>query len=561
MSKVAPRLIFWVFLMVSEQSNAQVERANLLTSTARSAWLAYLAIVVFLGITALGVTDEDFFGLNRTTTLPLVDIGVPTRIFFSVAPIIASASYSYLHVYLIRLFETLGSMNARHNGSRVGDILTPWIVADSALKLRQIFRRDGCVSSKPLDALLLGFNFVSVWLAGPVVIFLLWWASTTARDPFVSSVAFVGVLVSVGVGATSILVLWRSTAGQSGDRNQVSGIALPAFLVLITSAGVYASWERTAGNIDRLSNVDLSSGILASGSSDWVAHTQAREIFFADWCENVVADCTDVSKRSVAFQNAWKEKRDFDIGILRKSDLVGLNLSSVVFDQGFLPGLNFKDTNLERAAFGNAVVEQADFTNSTLIDAAFNSAEASHTDFQGATLQGASFVQAQLLGADFTFAYLPSVNFDRANLSTAQFAYAYIAGEPLTQTGNRIQSTLNSFAWGSQQNRGPTIELNISGTDFRYSAIRNYDLSEATFDKDTNLKDAFLDGSVGLPEDLVGSNAPCHWLKTPAQNDEEFFGRWRGFIESRSRGAFAPSWEMIAPEQWKDVASIGPDAC
>ncbi|GAB5448424.1 MAG: hypothetical protein Gyms2KO_32970 [Gymnodinialimonas sp.] len=217
--------------------------------------------------------------------------------------------------------------------------------------------------------------------------------------------------------------------------------------------------------------------------------------------------------------------------------------------------------DLTGASFRNAVAEQADFSGTRLYDVDFSGAEASHADFGRANLHSANFVQAQLLGADFSYAYMPAVNLDRANLSNARFSYAYIAGEQLMQSLNLFNGTINGMAWGQQQNLEPTIELNISGTEFRYSAIRNYDLSEATFDEDTNLRDAFLDGSVRLPDGLLIPPLPCHWLQAPANDDAEFFGRWRGFIESRSRGAFAPSWDSIAPEEWWQVPAIRPSDC
>lgn len=548
--------------MSADQDQARITRANQLTATARTAWLTYLALIVFLGVTALGVADEDFFGLDSKTTLPLVDIGVPTRVFFSLAPIFASASYSYLHLYLIRLFVALGSVPARFDGTRIGEVLTPWIVSDSILKVRQLARKDGCVAPTPLDRLLLVFNLSSVWLAGLVIVGWLWWEAMTARDPFIASVALFGLISSIGIGLISFTTLWHEMSGRPRSTSLIFRSTATVLLVVAFGTGLHVSHERTNGPLDKLAEVDLGNARLSSGAGEWVGHTRAREVFFGDWCENVFSECSEAAKRSDAFRRAWKSKRDFDVSILRKSQLKGLNLSGVLFNQAFLPGLDLEDTALTETMFGGAIVEQSDFSRAVLKGADFTGAEASQTKFHDAELSGASFVQAQLLGADFTYAHMRGVNLDRSNLSAAQFGFAYLAGIPTNQIINRARNTIDRFSFTSRQSRQPALEVNITGTSFRNAAIRFYDLSAARFDGQTNIRDAFLDATVSLPEGLVDPNdIPCHWLKRPANNDEEFFGRWRGMVEARGGGAFRPTWPSIAPPGWESVPAIRSDRC
>lgn len=548
--------------MSTEQNHAQITRADQLAATARTAWLTYLALLLFLAITALGATDEDFFGLGSETTLPLVDIGVPTRVFFSVAPIIASASYAYLHLYLIRLFAVLSVVPARLDGTRIGEVLVPWIVSDSVLKVRQFIRQDGCIGQAPLDRLLLLFNFSSVWLAGLLIIGWLWWESMTARDPIVASVALAGLTLSVCVGSVSSAALWFEMSGRSKPSNIILRMIIATFLLLAFAGGLFVSKQRTSGPLIQLAEIDLGNALLSSGSGEWIGHTRAREIFFRDWCENVLSDCSEAAKGSDAFQLAWQSKRSFDVSILKKSRLKGLNLSGISFNQAFLPGLDLADTALVAAKFNGAVVEQADFSRANLSGSTFSGAEANQTKFHEAKLAGASFVQTQLIAADFTYAYMPNVNLDRSNLSSAQFAFAYLAGEPHHQNLNIVRNSLNRLPFTSSQNRQAAVELNIAGASFRNAAIRYYDLSAAKFDDQTNLNDAFLDTTVSLPAGLVDqNNPPCHWLDRPAKNDEEFFGRWRGMVEARGGGALRPTWNSIAPPGWEDVQAIRSNRC
>ncbi len=116
--------------------DAHVARIDALTKNARNTWFVLLGVLVFVTITLMGVEDIDFYGVDRATKLPLVDVEVPTRLFFVAAPILSAAVYGYFHLYLIRLWVALGAAPAEDQGRKLGDTVTPWLVTDMALKLR-----------------------------------------------------------------------------------------------------------------------------------------------------------------------------------------------------------------------------------------------------------------------------------------------------------------------------------------------------------------------------------------------------------------------------------------
>jgi uncharacterized protein YjbI with pentapeptide repeats len=171
-----------------------------------------------------------------------------------------------------------------------------------------------------------------------------------------------------------------------------------------------------------------------------------------------------------------------------------------------------------------------------------------------------------LTDANFSFAYLKSTNIDNATLSNVTFGYAYLEGISVLQGFKRVDSLLGSLSFGRQTSPMPAAlpgeEIDLRGTSFKYAAIRNYNFSGGLFDDQTNLRDAFIDGSVVLPADLIGDgDRPCHWVSQIIEEDSEFFGRWRGYIESQSRNVFAPKWEAIAPIGWSEVTPIEPEEC
>lgn len=67
-----------------------LERINALTCNVRQSWFALLAALVFVGIRLIGVKYTDFCCVGGATTLRLVSVERPTRLFF--IAIIAYAS-------------------------------------------------------------------------------------------------------------------------------------------------------------------------------------------------------------------------------------------------------------------------------------------------------------------------------------------------------------------------------------------------------------------------------------------------------------------------------------
>lgn len=57
-------------------------RVEAISTNARATWFALLGLLTFVLITLLSVKDIDFFGYGRATTLPLVNVDVPTLYFF-----------------------------------------------------------------------------------------------------------------------------------------------------------------------------------------------------------------------------------------------------------------------------------------------------------------------------------------------------------------------------------------------------------------------------------------------------------------------------------------------
>jgi len=130
-----------------------IARINALTTNARTTWFVLLGVLVFVGITLMSVQHIDFYGVDRATKLPLVDVAVPTPFFFIAAPLLIAAVYGYFHLYLIRLWDALSAAAPRHEGRPLGDTIAPWLVTDAALHLRRWLRpgEPPCTTPRTLE--------------------------------------------------------------------------------------------------------------------------------------------------------------------------------------------------------------------------------------------------------------------------------------------------------------------------------------------------------------------------------------------------------------------------
>jgi hypothetical protein len=181
-----------------------VARINALTTNARNTWFVLLGVLVFVSITLMGVQHVDFYGVDRRTDLPLVNVAVPTWLFFYAAPLLITAVYGYFHLYLIRLWDALGAAPAWVNRLRLGDSITPWLVSDAALHLRARRRQDNCASPRAMEWPAAILNLLLAWLFGLGVLSWTWLVSLAARDFAMTATAAIGLLASVTVGYVSL---------------------------------------------------------------------------------------------------------------------------------------------------------------------------------------------------------------------------------------------------------------------------------------------------------------------------------------------------------------------
>ncbi len=237
----------------SRQSNHDkdtLERIDTISKNARGLWFGLLAALVFSGITLLRIEDIDFFGVNRTTQLPLVGVSVPVTAFFAAGGALTTAIYVYFHLYLVQLFEALGEVEPMPKGIPLSKSVYPWMVTDALIRWRSRLRDDdGSAARRALGRLSSLVSFVVVWLFGLGIIWYFWWRSMPAHNEAMTLLLGVLLVLALWVGNSTIFAARDYLAGRRRTARALRLARWP-MVVIITLTILPLSWIRTEGGLE-----------------------------------------------------------------------------------------------------------------------------------------------------------------------------------------------------------------------------------------------------------------------------------------------------------------------
>ncbi|MBL3597996.1 pentapeptide repeat-containing protein [Rhodovulum sulfidophilum] len=588
---------------VRSEAGTSVGRIDALTRNARNTWFALLGLLVFVGITLMSVEHIDFYGIDRATRLPLVNVDVPTRYFFVTAPILTAAFYIYFHLHLIRLWDALGAADSRIGGQPLGDAVMPWLVTDAALHLRNRWRADNCAAPHALDVPATFLNLLLTWGFGLIVLGWLWWLSMSARTFGMTAIACSALLAATGVGLSSLKCLFEKMGPDK--RIWQSWRSAPIILIGVVITAFSASFLRTGGVVELwaplfrlLAPIDMTGLAIVEKPPGWLPRDIAKTDFFADWCKREGTDCTrkELSEEQRAlFEEEFRRRREIAIGDLRKplwhqlshqkpdfrgawlidtflvgaglsgarmegaildwARMEGADLSNARMDGALLMGAQMEDAELYRVHMEGANLAYANLDGAVLTGAHMEGAGLSGARIKGALLNGAHMEGASLAHANLEGAYLTVAHMDGADLRWAQLEGGGLGGAQM-EGANLSGSLLTDVQFEPVE----TQSTNLRAATNNGGALRFIDLRNAIFNDMTDFRNAFLDGSVQITDGFRKQMGdPCQW-HADVLSDEEFFGRWRGWIEASVDASFY--WPGLSPEGWSDVAAIPPpDGC
>lgn len=465
---------------------SEIDRINALTTNARNTWLVLLATLVFVGITLMDVDHIDFYGVDRATDLPLVNVSVPTRFFFYAAPVLIAAIYGYFHLYLIRLWDALSVARPGYGSRPLGDLVSPWLVTDAALHLRANLRGDKCATPRVLEGGAMLLNILLAWVFGIAVLVLLWWTSMTARDWLMTGIA--GGMLSIALfagGASLAMMVIRMRKRSDGPLVNVLASAPAMCMVLVAVPFILMlSGQRTTGSLKMLAPIEMINEDIVQRPPGRLPLALARDEFRDAWCKRKdVKKCDALTdEQEQTFSEDWKTRRETELRDLRRPEWL---------------------------REGDDAAGKAD-----LRDADLRSAFLSGTYLRNARLQDADLRGAQMEGADLWGAQM-----ERAVLSMS-----------------RIFGLTDDPIW--------TFGTNLSAATNDAGALRFVDLRAAVWNDRTDFRNAFLDATVKRSAAFEARMGyPCQWIDEDF-SEEEFLSLWRWWVVENSGEFTLPALDL-----------------
>jgi uncharacterized protein YjbI with pentapeptide repeats len=509
-------------------TQAQIDRINEISGLARTAWFSLIAYLLFVGITLLGVEDADFFVPTRQTQLPLVDVQIPTASFFYAAPILGAALYTYLHLFLIKLWEAHGQARTRD-----ADPTHHWLVNDYAL----IRQGDPAARARPLSWLVPWITLLLVWLAGPIVLGYAWWRSMPAHDEWMTLLIAACFFTTLCVGFTSWTTartrlrsngahraaLWHKLAAAAcalalvavswlrteGGLDHYVNAAIDAYEVRtgkrVFEEGTYANGDPKHPEMvredwaaeslfaltgDFLAPTDLSGAALGGEPPDWREHDYARGRYRETWCERhevPLATCEHIGTigGSGAARTAWCKHAG-----------IGDEACSTEFAD--LETSFEAEWDRERAAYlahldapdqPGRDLRRADLRGAFLVDAELRGARLERAKLGEARLEGANLGGARLERADLRRARL-----ERADLRRARLERAYLGGARL-EGANLFWARLERANLNGARLEGANLlEARLEGANLGFARLEGANLGGARLEG-ANLSGARLEGA------------------------------------------------------------------
>lgn len=376
-----------------------LENVKGISESARKIFLAALAGCLYCWLTIATTTDVNLITNRASSPLPIIQTQIPIVGFYVVAPLLVLCVYFYLHFYLQKLWEELGSMPAVFpDGRPLYAKVDPWLLNDLVrahlpkLKANRPF----------LSHFQLWISVLLAWWIVPVTMFLFWGRYLRRHEQVWTSlhVSLLVISATAGVclyrlakatlaGAERKPFIW--TRGLAGLSNLTAAFAVGAAVLLS-----WVSWETRWGAPNSL-----------------VPHAMAK-VGYSPFAN---LDYAEVSQK----KPSWIQANATDPDSVIPPRLSGVNLRYASAFRAF-----FNSADLVRADLIGASLEQASLVDAQLIGANLAGAYLDEAD-----LRGANLVSANLSLSSLRLANAGGANMSSANLSGASMGGADLSGAQL----------------------------------------------------------------------------------------------------------------------------------
>jgi uncharacterized protein YjbI with pentapeptide repeats len=487
-------------------------------------WLSYLFVLLYIAIAAGAVTHVDLL-LENPVKLPFLNVELPLKAFFFLAPLLFLITHAYTLAHLVLLADKAKRFHVqlREQIKAQGDEPE----SDDNKKAAGI--RAGLRRQLPS-------NIFVQFLAGPDDIRESWFGVLLKAIAWTSLVIGPVLLLlllqiqflpyhygpitwthRLALLADLLLIwwLWRKIlSGRSDFRRwrRWTSWAAPALGIVASFAALVFSWAVTTfpgeWQEDHLPSFSVIPAQWTWKEAPRDESSSANRISAHEWL--FAGDVDDITRRRKSFFSSTLVLPGFNIYEALKTDdpkkvewkehsidLRGRHLEGVVFDGANLPTADLSGAHLERASLFGARLQGA----------SLNGARLQGANIFWAQLQGASLQQAQLQGTSLMFTQLQGASLHEAQLQGAFLAIVQLGGATLNRAQLQGAYLVMVQLWGASLVRAQLQGAWLQGSTLWGASLENAQLQGAMLDSDLSAVDmskAFVRRAFGYPANTGG---------------------------------------------------------
>jgi uncharacterized protein YjbI with pentapeptide repeats len=513
-AKLPPTIIF----------DAALKNVEEISKHAGALFGVLLALLIFVAMVAFKTRDPQLLTNTGTAVLPVVNVELPVRLFFTVGPLAALVLFVILHLNLQRMWVLLATLPAVFpDKTPLDQRVYPWLMNDL---VRRGMKRLQEIHTPLGEFQATIFQLLAYYL--PFCVIATVWLRCLARHDWTLTTGHIFALTGLLVSGFYFATVRRRTVARISPQRErkwlkvftvqewreifkrlLQVVCVGAGLSLVSFGGIEGERWKTDNSTERVTITHRSFvpyWLDKMGLSAF-AHFEEADVTVppTGWIRK---GDSAVIQQAETTSTAIQEKYDV---IPHGAQLREAHLEYVLGYKAFLAKADLRGADLSNADLTGADLTGADLTGAKLSDVNLTGAKLGDAKLSGAVLNRAKLLSAKLEGANLT-----SANLGAADLMGAKLESADLSGTKLSYA-NLIGANLNrARLWGANLIGANLIGANLSATNLSYADLSDTNLSDAHFILEGEYKTYWPNDKI--PEGYTAEKAPQH----EQQEDKEY---------------------------------------
>ncbi|MCB2212691.1 pentapeptide repeat-containing protein [bacterium] len=423
--------------------------------------LIALVISCIYSLITVGSTTDAILVLNESTfRLPFLGAEVSINHFYFWTPMLILGIYTYLHLYLMRIYSVGGRLPAvLPDGRYIDDAIDPWLFNS----LLRILNKRSKSSDMIFDGLTLIVIWSVGWLLAPFSITIIWGKYLTKHDYLLSGYHVIIFTVMLIISIYSLIIAVEKCRLKSHSINlRAVSVVTAASIVVIVLYLTNGPFFTNPNN-----NANL---ILAKLKIHPTAYLN--------------------ESRLSTPPEGWNGEND-QYNFIKGANLKGVDLKGAIMNSCFLQKGDLRYSNLSYAYLNYSNMRDSDVRNAVLDYSEFNSVNMINTNMTGSKLRCVNMTNAKLTNAN-----LSNTIFDGSTLKSCDLSGVIVANTSMKSVDLR-HSNISLMAEDN---------IDIRGSDLRGTSINLFAVNGANINPDSfyeQLLYTIIDSTTMFEERLI----------------------------------------------------------